>query len=127
MYKLMIADDEMTIREGIKCLLDWESLGFTIIGEASNGEDALKLIVKEAKTYRGVNIRIFCREQTSPTNNPRANGENSNRVALEKNTKDKKNAAYFTTAKGVTFMRRLNGFMPVDFACFNVLNFIQKK
>lgn len=40
MYNVLIADDEDMIREGLKCLLDWESLGFCVAGEASNGEEA---------------------------------------------------------------------------------------
>lgn len=34
MYNVLIADDEDMIREGLKCLLDWESLGFCVAGEA---------------------------------------------------------------------------------------------
>lgn len=44
MYKLLIADDEAIIREGIKCLLDWEALGYEIAGEACNGDQAYALI-----------------------------------------------------------------------------------
>lgn len=40
MYKILIADDEAVIREGISCLLDYESLGFVIAGEAANGRRA---------------------------------------------------------------------------------------
>ena len=29
MYHVLIADDEAIIREGIKCLFDWESMGYT--------------------------------------------------------------------------------------------------
>lgn len=45
MYKLFIADDEAIIREGIKCLLDWETIGYQIIGEASNGRQAYQSIL----------------------------------------------------------------------------------
>lgn len=38
---LFIADDEASIREGLKYIIDWEKLGFSLCGEASNGEDAL--------------------------------------------------------------------------------------
>lgn len=58
MYKLIIADDEAIIREGIKCLLDWESLGFTLVGEAANGEAALQLIVKESPDIVLLDIRM---------------------------------------------------------------------
>ena len=44
MYRLMIADDEQSIRNGLKLLIDWESLGFTICGEAGDGDTALGLI-----------------------------------------------------------------------------------
>ncbi len=40
METLFIADDEKTIRDGLKCIVNWEELGFSICGEASNGEDA---------------------------------------------------------------------------------------
>ncbi len=45
METLFIADDEFSIREGLKCIIDWESLGFLLCGEASNGEDALAQIL----------------------------------------------------------------------------------
>nr|WP_297708286.1 response regulator transcription factor [uncultured Butyrivibrio sp.] len=41
METVLIVDDEENIREGIKLIIDWEELGFEIIGDASNGEDAL--------------------------------------------------------------------------------------
>ncbi|GGA46639.1 response regulator transcription factor [Paenibacillus physcomitrellae] len=42
--KVLIVDDEMLVRQGIKHLFDWESEGFTIVGEASNGKEALEQI-----------------------------------------------------------------------------------
>lgn len=45
MEKLLIADDENSIREGLKQIIDWESLGFQLCGEASNGKDALSRIL----------------------------------------------------------------------------------
>ena len=47
MNTVFIADDELIIRQGIKCIIDWEQLGFEIIGEASNGEDALNFILSK--------------------------------------------------------------------------------
>ncbi len=46
MYKILVADDEDIIRQGIKFLCDYESLGFTISGEASNGDMAYKQILE---------------------------------------------------------------------------------
>lgn len=45
METLFIADDENTIREGLKQIIDWNALGFTLCGEASNGKDALSQIL----------------------------------------------------------------------------------
>ena len=41
MYRILVADDEALIRQGIQCLLDYEALGFTICGEAASGETLL--------------------------------------------------------------------------------------
>lgn len=48
MIKVVIADDEKRFRLYMEKVLDWEALGFTICGIASNGEQVLK-IVSEAK------------------------------------------------------------------------------
>lgn len=37
MYTVFIVDDEALIRDGLKQIIDWEALGFTVCGEASNG------------------------------------------------------------------------------------------
>lgn len=42
--KVLIVDDELLVRQGIKNFLDWEREGFQIVGEASNGQEALKYI-----------------------------------------------------------------------------------
>ena len=48
MYKVLIVDDEILARAGIKALIDWEKYGFSVIGEASNGQIAFEKI-KEMK------------------------------------------------------------------------------
>ena len=42
-YKVLLADDEEDIRVGISQKMDWAELGFTLVGEADNGQDALEL------------------------------------------------------------------------------------
>jgi two-component system, response regulator YesN len=42
-WKVMIADDEDIIREGIKQCVDWEGLGLQVVAEAEDGEEALEL------------------------------------------------------------------------------------
>ena len=44
--KILIVDDEYLLRQGIKHLVDWNKEGFNIVGEASNGKEALELIEK---------------------------------------------------------------------------------
>lgn len=44
MIKVIIVDDEPLLRLGLKSLIHWEENGFTIVGEASNGKEALELI-----------------------------------------------------------------------------------
>ncbi|MGP4041458.1 response regulator transcription factor [Gracilibacillus sp. D59] len=46
MHKVYLVDDDVFVRKGIKTLIDWESYGFTVCGEADNGEDALTEIRK---------------------------------------------------------------------------------
>jgi len=43
LYRVLLVDDEEDIRVGISHKMDWESLGFTLVGEAENGRDALEL------------------------------------------------------------------------------------
>ncbi len=42
--KVLIVDDEMLIRQGIINYIAWEQEGFHIVGEASNGKEAMKMI-----------------------------------------------------------------------------------
>lgn len=44
MIKVVIVDDEMLIRVGIKSCIDWEEHGFEIAGQAGNGLKALEII-----------------------------------------------------------------------------------
>ncbi|SDZ45297.1 two-component system, response regulator YesN [Evansella caseinilytica] len=48
--RVMIVDDEVLIRQGIKHYFNWEEEGFLIVGEAGNGREALELI-EEVKPH----------------------------------------------------------------------------
>lgn len=41
--KLLIIDDEFIFRQGLRYMMDWNACGYTIIGEASNGQEGLEL------------------------------------------------------------------------------------
>lgn len=58
METVLIADDEQNIREGLKCILDWNKLGFEICGEASNGDETLSLILKQNPSLVLLDIRM---------------------------------------------------------------------
>ncbi len=45
MYKIMIVDDEMLVRIGVKSLINWQELGFEIVAEAGNGQAAFEKYV----------------------------------------------------------------------------------
>lgn len=44
MLKVLIVDDEMLVRVGIKSTIEWEKHGCTVVAEAANGEEALQKI-----------------------------------------------------------------------------------
>jgi two-component system response regulator YesN len=43
MLKLMIVDDELLMRIGIRSMIDWEAHGFQIAAESANGKEALEI------------------------------------------------------------------------------------
>lgn len=42
LYRIMLVDDEEEVRKAIIRNMDWEKLGFMVVGDAENGEDALE-------------------------------------------------------------------------------------
>lgn len=58
MYKVMIIDDEVIIREGLKVVIDWHLYGFHVIGEATDGEEGLELVLKFQPDLILVDIRM---------------------------------------------------------------------
>lgn len=46
MIKILIADDEPFIRQGIRTTIPWEKYGIEVVGEAANGKSALKLAMQ---------------------------------------------------------------------------------
>lgn len=58
METVLIVDDEANIREGLKSIIDWENMGFTVCGEAGNGEDALKAVLQKNPSLVLIDIRM---------------------------------------------------------------------
>ena len=44
MYRALIVDDEDIIKIGLKTIIDWEQLGFEIVGTAEDGLEAIKMV-----------------------------------------------------------------------------------
>ncbi|MEG0752526.1 MAG: response regulator, partial [Angelakisella sp.] len=44
MYSLLIVDDETIVRTTLATMVNWEALGFTIVGSVPTGRAALNLI-----------------------------------------------------------------------------------
>lgn len=58
MMKLLIADDEIDVREGIRYLIDWSALDFMICAEGKNGQDTLEKILKYQPDLVLLDIRM---------------------------------------------------------------------
>ncbi len=43
LYRFILVDDEEEVRQAIIKKLDWNAIGFEVVGEAANGEEALEL------------------------------------------------------------------------------------
>lgn len=58
MYKLLIVEDELLMRIGIRSMLNWEEYGFCVAGEASNGKEALELALANQPDLIITDIRM---------------------------------------------------------------------
>ena len=58
MIKVFLVEDEYAIREGIKKSVNWEANGYTLVGEAGDGEMAFPKIVKARPDILITDIRM---------------------------------------------------------------------
>ncbi|MFD0671400.1 response regulator [Cohnella sp. GCM10027633] len=58
MYRVLLVDDEYEVRSGLKIKIDWESLGFSVAGEAGDGREALALLEREPFDLIVTDIRM---------------------------------------------------------------------
>jgi len=47
MYRVLIAEDEMLVRLGLKHSIPWEAHGMVVVGDVANGQEALELYKRE--------------------------------------------------------------------------------
>ena len=75
-WGVVIVDDDAVMRLGLKTLISWEDTEFTLLGEAANGQEALKIIqtckpeivITDMKmpVMDGVELIRFLRKQNPP-------------------------------------------------------------
>ncbi|MCA0756028.1 response regulator transcription factor [Paenibacillus sp. N4] len=58
MFKVVIVDDELYARQGLKQFTDWNKYGFEIVAEAANGEEALQVIERTSPDLVVTDIRM---------------------------------------------------------------------
>lgn len=58
MFTAMIIDDENTVREGIKALIDWEKAGFRLGSCGRDGREGLANILRENPDLVLVDIKM---------------------------------------------------------------------
>ena len=50
MYKVLIAEDEVIVREWLRSYVDWQKYDMTVCGVASNGQEAFDVYEQEKRT-----------------------------------------------------------------------------
>ncbi|WP_404429555.1 response regulator [Sutcliffiella horikoshii] len=58
MMKVLISDDEIQIRKGIRMKMDWAQAGFEIVAEAANGQEALEILKEKEVDIVITDIRM---------------------------------------------------------------------
>jgi two-component system response regulator YesN len=58
MKKIIIADDELLVRVGLKSTINWQENGFIIVGEAKNGKEAIQLFEEHDPDILLTDIRM---------------------------------------------------------------------
>ncbi|MDF2958957.1 MAG: hypothetical protein K0S39_692 [Paenibacillus sp.] len=56
--KVLLVEDEILVRRFIKTLIDWEANGFSVAGEASNGEEAWEFLENQGADIVLTDIRM---------------------------------------------------------------------
>ena len=63
-YTIVIADNEEELRKAIIRKIEWEKIGFRIVGEAENGIEALELVREKPDCLFGIFVCPLCRESS---------------------------------------------------------------
>ena len=44
MYRVLLVDDEILVRDAIRKRIDWEGLGYELAGDYQNGKEAIEFV-----------------------------------------------------------------------------------
>ena len=58
MYSVAIADDEVCIREGLRDLVEWHKLGFSLVGAFEDGDELISLLERQPPDLLVTDIRM---------------------------------------------------------------------
>lgn len=58
MYKVLLIDDEMMIRQGLRTIVDWDYYGFYVVGEAADGLEGKQKVLEIKPDLILVDIRM---------------------------------------------------------------------
>lgn len=58
MYRLLIVDDEPTVRAGLRSYFDWAAYGIEVLGEADDGDVALEMIARDQPDLILTDVRM---------------------------------------------------------------------
>ena len=48
MYKILLVDDEILVREAIREKMEWKTLGYELVGDCENGKEAMEFLQKQS-------------------------------------------------------------------------------
>ena len=60
-------DDEFIMRQGIRFMMKWQDAGYEIVGEASNGKEALELIRSRRVDMNKILTKVVSIEEAPET------------------------------------------------------------
>lgn len=76
--KVLLMDDDALVLDDLRTLIQWEYYGFTIIGEAKNGKEGLKIFYQQQPDLVIVDIYMpilngleFCQQVMNEKNPPK--------------------------------------------------------
>lgn len=82
MIKVLLADDEKLIREGLKTIIEWEQLGYKIVEAAKDGDECLSFLLKYRPDICILDIRMPGRTGLEVIKEIRSMGINTHFIIL---------------------------------------------